>query len=197
VEWRRKGGVGVSECRYCDVANDDDSREFHICESCQVQRPWEKGAVIKDSGVRREFETGAVRDVAEGKGRCDLLPLDVVGDMVGSLELVLIDRYVRTGDVKALVHAVKTFCHCEHADIYSLMLDVAKHYEAGAAKYEERNWEKGMPLHCYVDSAVRHYLKLRRGDMDEPHDLAFVWNLLCAIWTHRHKSELIDLPFGG
>lgn len=35
--------------------------------------------MIKDSGKRRKFETGAVRDIQEGKGRCDLLPLDVVG----------------------------------------------------------------------------------------------------------------------
>lgn len=30
--------------------------------------------ILKDSGNRREFETGAVRDMAEGKGRFDLLP---------------------------------------------------------------------------------------------------------------------------
>ena len=30
--------------------------------------------VILDSGNRREFETGAVRDMPEGKGRMDLLP---------------------------------------------------------------------------------------------------------------------------
>lgn len=35
---------------------------------------------IKDSGERREFETGAVRDIAEGKGRCDLMPLDIVAE---------------------------------------------------------------------------------------------------------------------
>jgi hypothetical protein len=29
---------------------------------------------IKDSGARRKFETGAVRDIQEGKGRMDLLP---------------------------------------------------------------------------------------------------------------------------
>ena len=29
---------------------------------------------IKDSGDRREFSTGAVRDMCEGKGRMDLLP---------------------------------------------------------------------------------------------------------------------------
>jgi hypothetical protein len=30
--------------------------------------------MIKDSGNRTEFETGAVRDMHEGKGRMDLLP---------------------------------------------------------------------------------------------------------------------------
>ena len=30
--------------------------------------------MIKDSGNRREFGTGAVRDMAEGKGRFDLMP---------------------------------------------------------------------------------------------------------------------------
>ena len=30
--------------------------------------------MIKDSGNRREFDTGAVRDMQEGKGRMDLLP---------------------------------------------------------------------------------------------------------------------------
>ena len=30
--------------------------------------------MIKDSGNRREFDTGAVRDIQVGKGRMDLLP---------------------------------------------------------------------------------------------------------------------------
>ena len=38
--------------------------------------------MIKDSGKRRAFKTGAVRDIAEGKGRCDLMPLDVVAVLV-------------------------------------------------------------------------------------------------------------------
>lgn len=33
-----------------------------------------ENAVIKDSGNRRQFETGAVRDMPDGKGRMDLLP---------------------------------------------------------------------------------------------------------------------------
>ena len=32
------------------------------------------GPIIKDSGQRSEFPTGAVRDMSEGKGRMDLLP---------------------------------------------------------------------------------------------------------------------------
>ncbi len=75
------------------------------------------------------------------------------------------------------------------------LLDVSKHYEAGAAKYGDRNWECGIPVHCYIDSGVRHYLKWRRGDTDEPHDRAFLFNILGAIWTHINKPELIDLPF--
>ena len=30
--------------------------------------------MIKDSGDRTRFDTGAVRDMHQGKGRCDLLP---------------------------------------------------------------------------------------------------------------------------
>lgn len=33
---------------------------------------------IKDSGDRRAFESGAVRDMAEGKGRMDLLPWSAI-----------------------------------------------------------------------------------------------------------------------
>lgn len=34
--------------------------------------------MILDSGNRREFETGAVRDMKEGSGRMDLLPLTAI-----------------------------------------------------------------------------------------------------------------------
>ena len=33
---------------------------------------------IKDSGERTEFQSGAVRDMSEGKGRMDLLPMCVL-----------------------------------------------------------------------------------------------------------------------
>lgn len=151
--------------------------------------------VIQDSGNRREFETGAVRDIAEDKGRCDLVPLDVVGVVFDDSILVDINEYVRSGNKMKLVDAIKMFAVDFYGDMYTAMMEVSRHYEAGAKKYAERNWEKGIPLHCYIDSGVRHYLKLKRGDKDEPHDRAFLWNLLGAIWTQDNKPELIDLPF--
>ena len=41
---------------------------------------------ILDSGSRREFESGAVRDIQEGKGRCDLLPLGICADYIEEFE---------------------------------------------------------------------------------------------------------------
>jgi hypothetical protein len=154
--------------------------------------------MIKDSGERREFDTGAVRDIQEGKGRCDLLPLDVVACMLGGYhnepDCVLdpISCFVSSGNVGCLYDALELFRNIKGVDIHTLILEVSKHFEEGAKKYGENNWQKGIPVHCYIDSAVRHYLKWLRGDKDEPHDRAFVWNILCCIWTMKNKPELDD-----
>lgn len=146
--------------------------------------------MIKDSGIRREFETGAVRDIQEGKGRCDLLPLDVVSRYFENSGLGDISEFQRTGDISFLFDVLYSFtCYPES---FTMFLEVSKHFEEGAKKYGEYNWQKGIPTHCYIDSAVRHYLKYLRGDGDEPHDRAFVWNILCCIWTCIHKPELND-----
>jgi hypothetical protein len=150
---------------------------------------------IKDSGASRDFGTGAVRDVAEGKGRCDLLPLDTIGEVWHDTILQNVGIYVRTGNKQCIKEAVGKFLDIRGWNYSSALIEVSKHYEAGANKYAERNWEKGIPLHCYIDSGIRHYLKFLRGDSDEPHDRAFVWNMLGALWTHGNKPELIDLPF--
>lgn len=112
---------------------------------------------LKDSGERREFVSGAVRDKVEGKGAFYLLPT------------------------------------------YGLLL-AAKQMARGAAKYAERNWEKGMPLSNFADSAQRHILKFMSGFDDEPHLDAAIWNLLClaegrervrqGIWP----ANLDDIP---
>lgn len=145
---------------------------------------------IKDSGERRQFDTGAVRDIQEGKGRCDLMPLDVVAEYLSNDDTLRhICEFQQTGDPDWLFGAL---ANIEWGDPYTIVLEVAKHFEEGAKKYSEDNWRKGINAKNYVDSGVRHYLKHMRGDTDEPHDRAFVWNLLCCIWTCKHKPELND-----
>ena len=92
-----------------------------------------------------------MRDMHEGKGRCDLLPMCV-------------------------------------------LLRLAKHYEAGARKYNDRNWEKGIPAHSFADSALRHMFKYMDGQNDEDHLIAAIWNLCGLAWTEEKHSELMDIP---
>lgn len=99
----------------------------------------------------RTFNSGAVRDNSEGKGRCDLLPACAI-------------------------------------------LRLAKHFENGAKKYQERNWELGIPISSYMDSAIRHLMKYLDGQNDEDHLCAAAWNCLCAMWTEEKYPELQDLP---
>ena len=153
---------------------------------------------ILDSGNRRQFETGAVRDIQEGKGRCDLLPLDVVAEYFNassnckeySYVFDYINAFQTTGDTDSLIVVLGKFTEDHWGEGKTMLLEVSKHFEEGTKKYGENNWQKGIPVRCYIDSAVRHYLKFLRGDKDEPHSRAFVWNILCAIWTCKHKPEL-------
>lgn len=148
---------------------------------------------IKDSGQRREFDSGAVRDMAP-KGRCDLLPWSIIeSDDLRKLFFNI--------SMEKAVHHENIYCsisNCLDAfgsiafDSYSTaLLEAAFHFEDGCNKYGARNWEKGIPVDSFLDSAGRHYLKWCRGDKDERHDRAVIWNLLCALWTIKHKPELI------
>lgn len=105
---------------------------------------------VKDSGERRDFGTGSVRDMCAGKGRMDLLP-------------------------------------------FYALIRLSKHFENGAVKYGDRNWELGVPLATYVDSALRHCFKLMMGLDDEDHAAAVMWNIACYIETER-RIELGLLP---
>ena len=152
---------------------------------------------ILDSGDRTEFASGAVRDMREGKGRCDLLPLDVVVYTIPVNDnhhrpIVEIQTFIEKARTIDLVFALDWFCILRKWDKPTMFLEVAKHFEEGAKKYGENNWQKGIPVRCYIDSAIRHYFKWLRGDKDEPHDRAFCWNIICAIWTCKNKPELND-----
>ena len=158
--------------------------------------------MIKDSGNRREYESGAVRDIQEGKGRCDLMPLDVVAGFFragcndkAARVMNKLYEYQISHSVVYLQDAVMDFMNGDcFPDANTALLEVSKHFEEGAAKYGENNWQKGIPESSYIDSAVRHYLKWLRGDDDERHDRAFVWNIMCLIWTHEHITTNPEMP---
>jgi len=113
--------------------------------------------ITKDSGERRKFNTGAQRDVVNGKGRYDLI------------SPIMIER-------------------------------LAKLLQRGAEKYNDRNWEKGMPLSVYMDSGMRHLFKFLEGHKDEDHLIAAIWNLQALLHIEemvkrgKLSEELLDLP---
>lgn len=154
---------------------------------------------IKDSGDRTQFESGAVRDMREGKGRCDLMPLEVVARVFSDpvlnpdgydINLSDIRKFQETNKTCYLYYVLRRFAQEAFDNFETMLLEVAKHFEEGAKKYGESNWQRGIPTKCYIDSATRHYIKWRRGDIDEPHDRAFCWNLMCCIWeVDYHKKE--------
>jgi len=60
---------------------------------------------------------------------------------------------------------------------------LARVMETGCQKYGDRNWEQGIPLYRFVDSALRHLCCLLAGMTDEPHLPMAMWNIACAIQT--------------
>ena len=112
---------------------------------------------IKDSGDRRDFGTGAVRDVTLGKGRFDLVPWEVVKHL-------------------------------------------AVHYQKGAEKYADRNWEQGIPVSSFFDSAMRHQVEFYMGETNENHLIAAIWNLVSMyqtiLWIEKGELpiDLYNLP---
>lgn len=101
--------------------------------------------VLKDSGNRQQFQTGAQRDTQEGKGRYDLL------SPIVNKRLAII-------------------------------------MEKGAKKYDDRNWEKGIPLSRFIDSAKRHLDQFIEGYNDEDHLGQAIWNLAGLM----HTQEMIN-----
>jgi hypothetical protein len=112
---------------------------------------------MHDSGQRQSFDTGAVRDTAEGKVRPDLI--SPWADF-------------REGDWLA----------------------------KGAEKYDERNWEKGIPISRCIASLERHLVAYKLGLTDEDHMAAirtnagFILHFEEEINAGRLPGSLDDMP---
>ena len=200
---RKRGEIGMENFKKAvEEVKTDGKLSVNI--SAYTARP---SSEIKDSGDRTKFSTGAVRDLHDGKGRFDLMPLDIIRNIIcfyeeppeeneGSLSLNLftaVSLFRETGDTDYLYIIICQFIRSldnSPTGFYNFLLELAKHYENGAKKYGESNWQLGLPLHCCIDSALRHYTKYKAGMADEPHHVAFVWNLITAIYMKEHFPEL-------
>jgi hypothetical protein len=75
---------------------------------------------------------------------------------------------------------------------------LAVHFQNGAKKYGDRNWEIGQPLSRYCDSGIRHFLAYLAGDRSEDHLAAAMWNAMCAAATECRIDEgLIPKEING
>ena len=124
-------------------------------------------SVMSTGKEHQKFDSGSRRDSAQGKGRPDLLP------------------------VHALIRTAKV-CDPEVVPVHGIHR-LSVHYENGAVKYGDRNWELGQPLSRYYSSMFRHLQKWVGGAREEDHLAAVVWNA-CAIMDHeeRIKRDLLD-----
>ena len=94
--------------------------------------------MIEDSGSRTEFSTGAVRDIQEGKGRMDLLPLMVIASLFPEHHkdfFIGLDTFIHTGDKNCLF--VSLHCAIDTlflGDIPTATLEASIHFEEGIKK---------------------------------------------------------------
>ena len=92
--------------------------------------------MIKDSGDRTEFETGAKRDMHAGKGRMDLLP------WYGIME---VSKHCEEGALKYGEHNVD-----KGIPLHSLLDSASR----APCKVHGRNGRRGPPSSCLLEPAL-------------------------------------------
>ncbi len=171
---------------------------------------------VQDSGKRQEFNTGSVRDTAEGKGTPHLIAGEALAKVHDYIKTALnfsdgylytiqdiLFRYsefvVNREDNIGLVYEASAVTmefiskEQENNSYSATMRRLAKHYENGSRKYSANNWRKGQPVSRYYDSAMRHLWSLMDDKTDEDHASALLWNLIGIIQTKIDvKKELLS-----
>lgn len=77
--------------------------------------------------------------------------------------------------------------------------EIAKVLTMGAAKYDKRNWEKGMEWSRVLNSLMRHLNSFRKGEDMDPesglnHMAHVAVNAIFLLEYHRTHKELDDRP---
>lgn len=167
-----------------------------------------KNYEIKMDGKEHKFGE-ATRYTKDGKGRFDLIPGDVIEILENAKSFDEISSTTFTSATvysdafnKNFVYAILGMCVLNYADtsdeqkdidldkcFYSMIRDLAIHFQKGAEKYGEHNCERGIPLWSFHDSGLRHLTQWLLGEHDENHFIAAVWNFVMAIWTIKNHPE--------
>lgn len=74
---------------------------------------------------------------------------------------------------------------------HELLTRLAELYTRGAVKYDENNWRKAnsdIEYKRFISSAWRHFIAWQRGDIDEDHAIATIWNIMSYEWHTQHKK---------
>lgn len=153
--------------------------------------------VVKDSGVREEFNTGSRRDTQEGKSRPDLIwyawltRASLYGDdnlgnsSAGDLSEFAIsisevpdknlEKYIAV-----LTRAIIEYEYRDATNVFHppMLLRLGEHLAKGAVKYGEHNWRLGQPIRRFYQSMVRHLLQYFDGQEDEDHFSAALFGLM-------------------
>jgi hypothetical protein len=81
------------------------------------------------------------------------------------------------------------------------LIALAKHYGNGAAKYEDRNWEKGYPYSLSYAALQRHANAWWNGEdndgeegFGQSHLIAAAWHCIALWWFHEHEKGTDDRP---
>lgn len=159
---------------------------------------------INMDGEYHEFEGGAVRYTKTGKGRFDLIPMEIINEILyypfdepvdpktEHTEFHIMDAITNhdAPDVIRSITAVKYGDGIfEVKSIAKMLLDLAIHYEKGAEKYGVDNWKKGIPKESFWDSGCRHTMQYLAGNTDEPHWIAAIWNMVGYLWDEQNFKQ--------
>lgn len=80
---------------------------------------------------------------------------------------------------------------------WGLLRRVAEIFTLGAAKYDDYNWQRGIPISRSIDSFWRHYDKwIREVEDGEDHGAMMIVNIMFMVWTYdAARKGYIDQNF--